>query len=592
MAQPLPRPCPYCKTQYQKTPAVHVGKCLALQQLLAIRDSPQEQTDHGRSSYADSSTLGEPKPTGPSASKKSAEEGKWQRREQNYEESSTTKADNSTTARRGVGGRASTGSTKRCREYRAENVSTPRTRNTDVGGGSQLCVAPVHTRIINPPAVVSHKSGMEAETRGRLLRFSLEDRSHDVRPPGTSGKVAEERHGSASHSESASRMANLRPEMAVRGMASSRPQADADNPHSNYASGHHEDGAGAHPGGVKAELRASLPLHPATQRELPNRVSDHAPHGVHEARGSQATQPLHGDGGSVGHAAHRRADHAGAQQTRKACRGAPQTSAKTLIHYFQRGAVTGPRAAEAGPVPDGRADQQDGIKAAQSGQSQYSLTADSERKTATFIQGSLGTAGAGEVPSTRGATDDGKRYDSAEGPDEKHQLTASTITRLRRQVSQSQVNVLQTRMLNRRNQCYANALITCLHSVCHEANCQIGSIQEVILELARLAEADIFTRQEWTQLFRGWRRPTQQHDVTELLHHFAPHLQGPAMQGEWAVHRPNPSQPLRLLDSSPTQPYVSMHIEAHHRMQDIVSSSSQMSSGASPAHTAHFTCEV
>ena len=134
------------------------------------------------------------------------------------------------------------------------------------------------------------------------------------------------------------------------------------------------------------------------------------------------------------------------------------------------------------------------------------------------------------MPSTRGETDDGKRHDSAEGPNGKHSLTASTITRLGQQVRQSQVNVLQTRMLNRRNQCYANALITCLNSVCHEADCQIGSIQEVILELARLAEADIFVRQEWTQLFRGWRRPTQQHDVTELLHHFAPHLQGPAMQ--------------------------------------------------------------
>ena len=339
MAQPLPRPCPYCKTQYQKTPAVHVGKHLALQQLLAIRDRPQEQIEHGRSSRADSSTLGEPKPTGPGASQKSAEEGEWQRREQIHEESSTTKEDNSTTARRGVGRRASTGSTKRGHEHSAENVSTPRARHTDVGSGSPLRIAPVHKGVVNPTAVFSRKP---------------EDSAHDVHPPGTSSKVAEGRLRSISHSESASRMANHKPEMAVLGMASSGPQVDADNPHSNHTSGHHEDDTGAHPGSGKAELRASLPLNPATQGELPNRVSDHATHAVHAARGSQATQPLHGDGRSVGHAAHRHADQAGAQQTRKACRGAPQTSAKTLAHYFQQGAVTSPRAAAAGPVPEGR----------------------------------------------------------------------------------------------------------------------------------------------------------------------------------------------------------------------------------------------
>ena len=96
MAQPLPRPCPYCKTQYQKTPAVHVGKCLALQQLLAIRESPPTQIEHDRRSRADSSTMGEPKPTGPRASQESTEARRRQGREQIREEPSTAEANDTT----------------------------------------------------------------------------------------------------------------------------------------------------------------------------------------------------------------------------------------------------------------------------------------------------------------------------------------------------------------------------------------------------------------------------------------------------------------------------------------------------------------
>ena len=76
-------------------------------------------------------------------------------------------------------------------------------------------------------------------------------------------------------------------------------------------------GAGTHPGSGKTELRASFPLHQATQRELPDGVGDHAPHTLHEARSQQTAQSLHGDGGSVSHAACRRADQAGAQQAGK-----------------------------------------------------------------------------------------------------------------------------------------------------------------------------------------------------------------------------------------------------------------------------------
>ena len=425
MAQPLPRPCPYCKTQYQKTPATHVGKCLARQQLLAIRDSPQERIDHGWSSCTDPPALGEPKPIGPSASTKGAEEGEWKRGGQIREEPPTTEADNSTTTRSGVGGRAPARSAEGGYERRAENASTSRTCNTNDGGGPQLRVTSVHARIINPPAVVSRESGMEGETRGScdsplrtdlmtciLLELQARLQKADTEPLRTLSLQAgwqtpdHKWQFVAWHPQDRKLM----------------PTTRNPTPHQEVLKTVQELSAGAHPGGGEAKLRAPLPLHQTAQRELPDGVSDHAAHAVYEAGGSQATQPLRGAGGPVGNAAHRRADQAGAQETRKARRGAPQAPAKTLVHYFLRGAATGPRAAETGPIPNGRAGHQDDNKAATSGHSQFSSTEGSEQKTAPPRH-----ADAREASSIKGETDAGKSDNTAEAPANSNQFTAFKV---------------------------------------------------------------------------------------------------------------------------------------------------------------------
>ena len=576
LAQPLPRPCPYCKTQYQKTPAVHVGKCLALQQLLAIQASPQGLLDNGRrihgSGSANPSTLGEPKPYGPRTGEKGAEEREWKRGEPRDKEPPTAEAVDPTAAGRGDGRGASAGSTSRINEYCVANVGAPRARNTDVGSGPQLRAAPDHEGVLNSPAAISRQPGVEGETRRGHMRLTAAHSTHDMHTSRTPGKTKEGGSRPSSHAEPASRVANDRPEMAVSGMASTGPQADADNPDSYPASGHHENSAGAHPGSGQAELRTPLPLNPTAQGELPNGVSDHAPHAINEAGNSQAAHTLHGDGGSVSHATHRHADQERTQQAQQNGRGASQTTTKTLMHYFKKGAASGPRAADTGPKGRASTGQNETEVAASPGSAPCLQEAHSKTPAVTNKQGSSGIGGVGEAPPETETAEDGKRYCSAEGQADKQRSATCIALNGSTGISQVQAHVLQTSMLNRRNQCYANALITCLYSVSQEAGSHIGSIQSAITETARHPEADIFTRQEWEPLFRGWRRPTQQHDVTELLHHFAPHMQGPAMQGEWAVHRPIPCQPLRLLDVSPTQPYVSMHMGTNGNMQDIVNS--------------------
>ena len=47
------------------------------------------------------------------------------------------------------------------------------------------------------------------------------------------------------------------------------------------------------------------------------------------------------------------------------------------------------------------------------------------------------------------------------------------------------------------------------------------------------------------------------------------------MQGEWAEHRPTPEQPHRLVDCSPTQPHISLHMGRHRELQGIINSWSE-----------------
>ena len=132
-----------------------------------------------------------------------------------------------------------------------------------------------------------------------------------------------------------------------------------------------------------------------------------------------------------------------------------------------------------------------------------------------------------------------------------------------------QAQVLRTRLVNRRNQCYLNALLTCLHELSAVGR-RVGMFEEALSTLPQREELDILQSARWAPYLRDCRRPTQQHDVTELLHHLSPCLQGPAMQGEWAEHRPAREQPSRLVDYSPTQPHINLCIGRNRELQEMI----------------------
>ena len=134
------------------------------------------------------------------------------------------------------------------------------------------------------------------------------------------------------------------------------------------------------------------------------------------------------------------------------------------------------------------------------------------------------------------------------------------------------MQVLQTRLRNRRNQCYLHALITCLRGLSQAARGRIGTVGVALQTFSQQEEIDVLQSEMWAPYLRGWRRPTQQHDVTELLHHLSPCLQGHTMQGEWAEHRPTYAHPHRLVDHSPMQPHISLHIGRNRELQGIINS--------------------
>ena len=42
------------------------------------------------------------------------------------------------------------------------------------------------------------------------------------------------------------------------------------------------------------------------------------------------------------------------------------------------------------------------------------------------------------------------------------------------------------------------------------------------------------------------------------------------MEGEWAINRPTLSSPLRLLDHSPTSPYITMNFDGDMELQEVI----------------------
>ena len=115
---------------------------------------------------------------------------------------------------------------------------------------------------------------------------------------------------------------------------------------------------------------------------------------------------------------------------------------------------------------------------------------------------------------------------------------------------------------NRSNFCYLNSVAVALHwsmisSGGHPRD--YGSLGPALAVLSRLKQLELFTHATWKELLNGWRRPSQQRDVTELMsfvmdpasHHVA---------GEWQARCLEPGRDV-ICDRGSTSPFLSLDIQ-------------------------------
>ena len=110
---------------------------------------------------------------------------------------------------------------------------------------------------------------------------------------------------------------------------------------------------------------------------------------------------------------------------------------------------------------------------------------------------------------------------------------------------------------NRSNFCYLNSVAVALHwsMVSSGGNpSDFGSLGPALAVLSRLRKLELFTRATWKELLHGWRRPAQQHDVTELMS-FVMDPDSRHAVGEWQARCLEPGRDV-ICDRGSTSPFI------------------------------------
>ena len=126
---------------------------------------------------------------------------------------------------------------------------------------------------------------------------------------------------------------------------------------------------------------------------------------------------------------------------------------------------------------------------------------------------------------------------------------------------------------NSSNFCYLNSVAVALHwsmvsSGCHPRD--FGSLGPALAVLSRLRTLELFTHATWKDLLNGWRRPAQQHDVTELLS-FVMDPDSRQAVGEWQARCLEPGRDV-VCDRGSTSPFISLNIQDMPTLREALAS--------------------
>ena len=124
---------------------------------------------------------------------------------------------------------------------------------------------------------------------------------------------------------------------------------------------------------------------------------------------------------------------------------------------------------------------------------------------------------------------------------------------------------------NRSNYCYLNSVAISLRWAMLSAGSHArdyGSLGPAMEVLSRLKKVELATHATWRALLHGWRRPAQQHDVTELMS-FVMDQSSHLVAGEWQAKCVEPGHDT-ICDRGSTSPFISLDIQGKHTLREAL----------------------
>ena len=128
-------------------------------------------------------------------------------------------------------------------------------------------------------------------------------------------------------------------------------------------------------------------------------------------------------------------------------------------------------------------------------------------------------------------------------------------------------------LLNRSNYCYLNLVAVSLHWAMDSAGGQAreyGSLRTAMAVLTRMKAVELATQAAWKALLQGWRRPAQQHDVTELMS-FVMGQSSRLVVGEWQARCVEQGHDT-VCDRGSTAPFIGLDIQGKYSLREALES--------------------
>ena len=578
------RPCPFCRLPFQKSPKLHRAKCLPLGQLLSVKHGYYRVSGdpNRRSVGAVLTNAGDAHShtTGSQGQRREGEACQISQTGQGRGQRPAGRAKAPGTSRRRGDGRPSPGLEDRAANH-PHSAGEARSGTQPFGGGSHLRallldhgdVDPDHATYGDEPLAGAVRTGeMHDHTPGDVAYESVD---------GTGSQADQIREGCGSH-EGDDGPGPLSRRPAPMGLYGMEPTGEKGYGHRPTASdvgrteGRDQDSAsGGDDGGRHPQIcapaevgrehfRSGCGIHPGVDNEI---QSGKDPYGDGQT-GELGSAVVDRPSPSTGETPAQPFGPGSGRQEAVSSSGCPHCRVNGV--FTKEASITSPNGAcvctsdsclatpgqSAGKAENPAASRMRSPhgKVAKSRSGDYGGTASFHRANSRNRDAISGDRGKhGSVHTDHRAGQSGEKRTG-------HRGKSATFASLPRRQGDSPPPAYSLR--NRSNFCYLNSVAIALHwsMISSGGNSSdFGSLGPALAVLSRLRTLELFTHATWKELLHGWRRPAQQHDVTELMSFIMDPNSHHAV-GEWQARCLEPGRDV-ICDRGSTSPFISLDIQ-------------------------------